>query len=139
MERKIGNETFRVEKLPSTEGLKLLVRVTKILGPALRHLDRAFDANEGTRDGAALSAFAAIIETTDAQEFQDLVVSSAERAQIKTGGRYEDVIFDIHFQGDLLKAFQVVIFVMEVQFKSFFDAARSNPLLAKIIASRQTS
>jgi hypothetical protein len=139
VERKIGNETYRVEKLPSSEGLKLLVRVTKILGPALRHLDKAFDANEGTRDAAAFAAFASIIETTDADDFQSLVVSSAERAQVKTGGRYEDVIFDVHFQGDLMKAFQVVLFVMEVQFKSFFDAARSNPIIAKIAASRQSS
>jgi hypothetical protein len=138
-ERKIGDLTFRVEKLPSTEALRLLTRLTKILGPALRYLDGAFDADEGRRDTATLAAIASIVETVEEATFNSLVVEAAEMAQVNWNGAYEDVIVDTHLRDDLLTVFKVAIFALEVQFKGFFDAGRASPVAQRILASRKAS
>jgi len=138
-ERKIGNHTYRTEPLNAVASLKLLTRLTKILGPALRHLNAAFDADEGKRDAAALAAFGSVIESVDPEEFQSLIIETASMASIQANGAYEPVVFDFHFTGNLLEAFQVVLFVLEVNFKGFFDGAKASPLARRVMASPQSS
>lgn len=132
-ETTINKDTFKVEKLAATVSLSLLTRLTKILGPGLSAINNVFDADEGRRDAAALAALAAIVEKTDETQFQKLVIEVTEYAQIKLNGAYEPVVFDHHFTGDLLTAFKVFIWVLEVQFKSFFGEAMGSALVQKVI------
>lgn len=138
-ERKINNDTFKVEKLAATASLSLLVRLTKILGPGLAALNNVFDADEGKRDAAALAALASVVEKTDPVEFQRLVIEVTETAQIRLNNSYEPVIFDHHFTGDLLTAFKVFVFALEVNFKSFFGEALASPLARKVMAAQTKS
>lgn len=138
-EKVIGGETFKVEKLAATTGLSLLTRLTKILGPGLRHLNEAFDADEGKRDAAALVAMADIVATIDEQQFQLLIIQVTEFAAIRVNNAYEPVIFDHHFQDDLLKAFQVFVFVLEVNYKSFFGGLTGSAVGKRILGSPKSS
>src|SRR5690349_21657764 len=96
--RKIGNHTYRTQPLNAVASLKLLTRLTKIVGPALRHVNSAFDADESKRDMAAMAAMGAIIDSVDPNEFQGLVIETAQMATIHLNGADEPVIFDFHFQ-----------------------------------------
>ena len=119
-EKKIGSRTFRAEKMPATEATRNLVVLTKIVGPGMAALTKALSQAEGERDSAALEAVAAILMNSNADDLTQFVVSMAERAQVKeNGGSYESVIYDLHFD-DLLEAFQVVAFVLQVNYAGFF-------------------
>lgn len=119
-EKKIGTRTFRAEKMPATEATRNLVRLTKIVGPGMAALTQALTQDEAKRDGAALEAIAAVLMNSDADTLTAFVVEMAEKAQVKeNGGSYESVIYDMHFD-DLLEAFQVAAFVLQVNYASFF-------------------
>ena len=138
-EKTIGGALYRADKLPATEGLRLLARLTKMLGPALREIEGAF-GGEGERDKVAMRAIAAIVAATSEDEMVRLVVESAERTEVKRNGGWEPVVFDHEFQsGGILPAFQVAIFFLEVQFADFFDAGKRSPLAAKIMGAGKPS
>lgn len=119
-EKKIGTRTFRAEKMPATEATRNLVRLTKIAGPGMAALTKALAEGEAKRDGVALSAISEVLMKSDANTLTDFVVEMAEKAQVKeNGGSYESVIYDIHFD-DLLEAFQVTAFVLQVNYAGFF-------------------
>lgn len=115
-EMKIGSRTFRAEKMPATEATRNLVRLTKIIGPAMPGLAGAVAGDVGPQ---ALSTIASTLLKTDANELTSFIVELAEKAEVKEGAAYERVIYDIHFD-DLLEAFQVVAFVLQVNYRDFF-------------------
>lgn len=119
-ETKIGSRTYRADKMPASEATRNLARLTKLIGPALPKLTGLMGKDEKARDGATLSALADLIMSSDANEMTDFVVEMAEKAQVKEGAGYENVIYDVHFADDLLEAFQVVAFVLQVNYRSFF-------------------
>lgn len=118
-EKTIGAASYRVAKLPAIDGLKLLARVGKLVGPALPMI-RGMLVDPENRGASELAAVASIIQSTSEDQFVSFVVEVAEIAQIKQNGGYEAVIFNHHFNDDLLGAFQLVMFVLEVQFGDFF-------------------
>jgi len=143
-EKTISGALYRADKLPATEGIRLLARLTKMLGPALREVEGAFGdeakGDNGQRDKVAMRAIAAIVAATSEDEMVRLVVESAERAEVKRNGGWEPVVFDHEFQsGGILPAFQVAIFFLEVQFADFFDAGKRSPLAAKIMGAGKPS
>lgn len=119
-EKKIGSRTYRAEKMPATEATRNLIVLTKIVGPGMAALTKALSQAEEKRDMAALEAVAAILMNSNADDLTAFVVEMAEKAQVKeNGGSYESVIFDLHMS-DLVEAFQVVAFVLQVNYASFF-------------------
>lgn len=135
-ERKIGGTLLRAEPLEASQALRLLLRTFRVLGPGLAHLDRMMSADEDERDAAAVAAFGAITLATDEEPLAAFIISTVEAAQMRVNGAYDDILFDIHLNGDLVLAFKVLGFVLETNFGSLFDAARSSPLMERILAPR---
>lgn len=122
-EKRIGDRTFRAEKLPARAALNLQLRLAKVLGPAFARLAEIVKIeDEAERDARTLEALGSFLAATDADEVERLVVELSEKARVSvgTGGAYEPVIFDHHFSDDLLTAWQVAMFVVQVNFADFF-------------------
>lgn len=135
-ERKIGGALCRAEPLEATEALRLLLRTFRIIGPGVAHLDRMLSADEDERDAAAIMALSAIMLATDEAELAAFIIKTVETAQMRINGVYDDVLFDIHLGGDLVLAFKVFAFVLEVNFGGLFETARSSPLIGRVLAPR---
>ncbi|MCO5085156.1 MAG: hypothetical protein M9955_26280 [Rhizobiaceae bacterium] len=131
-EKKIGTRTYRAEKMPATTATRNLIRLTKIVGPGMTDLAKTIAAaDDATRGHAALAAIADILQSSTADELTAFLVEMAELAQVKeNGGSYEGVIYDMHFANDLLEAFQVVAFVLQVNYRDFFGAKLGSVLKA---------
>lgn len=138
-EKKINSDTFKFEKLTAIASLSLLTRLTKMIGPGLGMIAGIFDINEEKRDGALMGALAAIVERTDADAFQKMIVEVTEYAQIKMNGVYEPVVFDHHFSSDLMQGFKVFIWVLEENFKSFFEGLKESPMASRMSGLRPPS
>lgn len=128
-EKKIGSRTYRAEKMPATEGTRKLIKLTKMLGPALPKLSSIMNESENERDAKALSAISDLLMASDADELTDFIVSIAEKAEVKDGSVYDGVIYDLHLS-DLGEAFQVVAFVLQVNYRDFFGGKMGNILKA---------
>jgi tail assembly chaperone len=128
-EKKIGSRTYKVEKLPATESTRTLLRLTKIIGPALPKLSEAIADDRDT--GTALAAVADLLMNSDADKLTDFLVEIAEHAEVQTerGGSYDPVIYDLI--PDLMEGFQLVAFVLQVQYRDFFGGKLGNALSAK--------
>lgn len=125
-EQKIDDVTVRCEKLPAREAQRLLLRLGKVLGPAL---DGIALLRSGVDEENLERVMAAIVNDVlaraDVDEADSLITQLVESAQIKsaTGGGYEAIVFDHHFQDNLAGAWKVAGFVLKVNFADFFTAA----------------
>lgn len=150
-EKKIGSRTFRANKLPATTAVDLMFRLGKIVGPALGSLatmsvtelkttganivsmPKPDDSNE---DGLAAAASAAQRERVlsvvgnlfgqlEPATSQKLLVELCEHAQVQMPqGNYDQIIFDAVFSDNILDAFQVAAFVVQVNFGDFLAAGQ---------------
>lgn len=122
-EKTISGQTYRTDKLPATEAVRLLARISKLLGPALGELEGAIRAGDDTsRSTAGLRALSSMLEHADVDEVVNMVTDVVGCVSVKVNGRYEPCVLDHHFDGDLVSAFKVVGWVLEVNYRDFFGA-----------------
>lgn len=133
-EKTIGGSVFQVEKMPATEATRNLIKLTKILGPGLSRLSDLLSQSGGERDAAAMSAISEILMRSDAEELTAFIVQLAETARVKEGGSFMNVIYDIHLT-DLSQAFELVAFVLQVNYRDFF----AGKVAAALSAAKQTA
>lgn len=127
-EKKIGTRTYRAEKMPATAATRNLIRLTKIVGPGLSKLQSALTGDGGS---SALAAVSDVLSESGADDLTAFIVEIAEAAQVKeNGGSYDQVIYDLHFADNLIEAFQVVAFVLQVNYRDFFGAKLGSVLKA---------
>jgi hypothetical protein len=96
-----------------------------------------FDNKEGVRDAGALLAIAATVKDLDIDQLIEFLKELTGYCQIRLNGAYEPVVPVHHLQSEV-EILQVALFVLEVQFKDFFGAAKGSKLGAAILASRPT-
>jgi len=127
-EKKIKNRTFRVDKLPATISVSLLFRLGRIIGPALGPLSTlkqpstsGDDANKRER---VLTVVGELFGELDPEKANELLIELCGHAQVKLpSGVYDPVVFDAVFTDDVTDAFHVALFVVEVNFGDFLNAA----------------
>lgn len=129
-EKKIGKDTFRVSKMGAREAQRLLIRIGKMLGPGLEAFTQAIATVD--RERSAMHAISGILSKADPEEVDALLVDLCQQASINVhgaaAGQYDQVVFDHHLDHDLLMAWQVAGFVLEVNFRDFFAAAAETGL-----------
>jgi hypothetical protein len=128
-EKKIGQDTYRVHKAGAREQQRMLLRIGRIAGPAITAFTDAL-AGDGDREKGALNALGGMLTNANPDEAEQLLVDLCQMAQVNTGGmpvgQYDPVIFDHHMDGLALQTcWEVAGFVLEVNFRDFFDAAVS--------------
>lgn len=138
-EKKLGNSTYRCEKLKPLDAQRLLIRVGKIFGPSIHHLGTVLSIeDEAERDREALRMIGDFLSTLEPDTAEEILVALCEMAQVKEGtGGYDQVIFGHHMQ-DLMEAWQVAAFVLGAQFSDFFGAALNSGAARKILSRSPT-
>lgn len=135
-EKKIDGVTYATSPLPAKRATVLWARITKVLGPSLPHLFRAFASrgDEQAASQAGLEALASLAATLDPEAFGDLVQEIVEIAEVQDNGKYRAVIYDIDFTGNLAGVLPVVGFVLQEQFGDFFSALAATGRQRKAVA-----
>jgi len=125
-EKKIGNRSFRCEKMPADEGVLYSFRIGKLASPLIGQIQNLVSGV----DEVALTALAEFLQSLDPVEGQEIVMKMAGMAEVKSSESqpYEPVIFNITFQDDLLEAFQVAAWVIMVNFGGFFKGRLASML-----------
>lgn len=126
--RTIGGTGYEVTPLPARLGMRTWLRVTKLLAPGLDALRAATGADRpGTSpataraaaQGALEAALVKVLVAMPIDEAMDIMDLLAKHAQVELGPdrwvRLADV-FDQHFQGDMLAAFQWAGAALEVNY-----------------------
>lgn len=130
-DKKIGGRYFRVGHVLATEGIKLQVRLLKLVGPAMESLPMLFAAKQAgvpieedtkTRQVAS-AALGKMFTEADPDEVANFVSDVCEMAMVSDNGKseYEQVIFDQHFVGPEVKdVYPLVVFVLQETLGDFF-------------------
>lgn len=104
----IGDDTFMLQTIPATKGLKLLKQITKLIGPAFGELTKA--------EGGVTQAIEKLVENLDQVEIELLVKELCASATKGT----MTINFDIEFAGEYGKLFQLTKEVVEFNYGSVF-------------------
>lgn len=124
-EKKIGNRTFKVDKLLATQALLLQARVFKILGPGIAKMSeilRNRDDHSGM-NAAALAALADVLAATEPEALTVLLKDLVQIAKIKRpSGSYDPCDLDGDFTEYPQDIYPVVLFVLREQLGDFFTA-----------------
>jgi hypothetical protein len=104
----IGGKTFKCEKMASLDSLDYMVRISKLLGGVLKASSEDDDDAKGTE------GLVDFIATLDAKETKALARELV--AMTVCDGDKSDA--NVHCDG-LSELFQVIIFVMKVNYSSF--------------------
>ena len=114
-DRAIGEGVWTVTQFPATEGLAILTRLLKLVGPAMGALAR------GEAGQVEVGTFlAALIERLDEADTVALVKRLLK--DTRKDGREVLPVFDIEFMGNYHTLLSVLGFVLEVNYGDFFAA-----------------
>lgn len=122
----IDGHDWMVTQFPAGEGIKLLTKLTKLIGPTIAGLagdvKKPSDLANMKLDSKVLQiALEQLASKLDEDNTLDLV----KRLLAGTRKDGEEVIqtFDIAFQGEYLTLFKVLGFVLKVNYSSFFKGS----------------
>jgi hypothetical protein len=122
-EREIGGAVWAVTQFPAGEGLGLLTRLLKLLGPALGALAKgggtAEDGAGGREEALTGLIVSGLLQQLDEKETVALVKRLL--ADTRKDGVEILPIFDTEFMGDYANLFRVLGFVLEVNYGGFFS------------------
>lgn len=115
-------------KYAASRGLKLSVRLLKLIGKPAGILAPVFSNKESLKDLLASDldmnvigeAIGALVGQLDADDVVDLARELLATTQIIADGKYRDVNFDLDFAGNYGSLLKLLQKVVEFQFASFF-------------------
>lgn len=141
-ERQIGENTYMVTQLPARRALRLKTRLIKIFGPSLTQMllttsenqeilktdakgeDRFTSAvdeykiNE-MQKASFVKAVQLLAESIDEKLFDDLLIELTQGVR-RNGSELNSAVIDQSFAGNLSELYQLVYFVLEVNYSDFF-------------------
>lgn len=119
----IGAWRYSVKPLPAGQGLALMARLSKMLGPGVA----ALVANDGS--GAIGRALAGLLERVSPEEVVEIARQLAATTEVsQAGGKAPaklDEVFDTFFAGDFLPLLDFLKFALEVNFGPFVEGLRA--------------
>ncbi len=119
-DRVIAGATWTVTQFPATEGLAILTRLLKLVGPAMGAVARG--------EGSALEVgtfVAALVGQLD--ENETIILVKRLLKDTRKDGREILPIFDVEFMGNYYTLLSVLGFVLEVNYGDFFAAMNTQP------------
>jgi hypothetical protein len=129
--RTIGGDEYEVTQLPSGRGRKLLLRLLRIVGPAIAELVKdgtsSVKLSDVSADGlaAALQELAARL-TEDDFEYAVRELTSGTKVRIAGGPAVKlETVSELHFAGNYGAMLSWLGFALEVNFRSFFGGLGS--------------
>lgn len=133
-DKKIGGRYFRIGDLLATEGIKLQVRLIKLVGPAIESLPQLFAARNTAipieedikARSVATAAISKVFAAADPDEVASFIETVCELAMVSDNGKtdYEQVVFDHHFSGsDVKDIYPLTLFVLQETLGDFFTGS----------------
>ena len=122
-ERQIGDHMWTVGQFTASIGLRLWTRLIKLVGPSLGTAAAAFGEGLDTEFDASIlgKAVEELTKKLDENDVLDLVQRLLSQTQIDN----RKVNFDLDFAGNYMELLKVLLFVLEVNYKSFFSGLPS--------------
>jgi hypothetical protein len=132
-DRIIGDNTYRVTQLPTGEGRRILVKLVKVIGPAIsvmvEELGDGKDAptildSEMSSVGEAIRLFLDRVEQTD---LDDLVTTFGRFTVVLIGDKVLPLSLEmqeLHFSGKYLEMFKWLAFCLEWNYSDFFASSK---------------
>lgn len=122
-DKEINGSIYTVTQLPARRALRLKAKLIKVFGPVLAQFfvtvsDSKDD--ESTQKNNIVKAVEMLGEHLDPNEFENLVVELLQGVR-KGGMELTPAIIDLEFAGDMSSLYQVLWFVIEVNFSNFFE------------------
>lgn len=119
----IGAWTYSVRPLPAGQGLALMARLSKMLGPGVA----ALVAGDG--GGAIGRALAGLLERVSPEEVVEIARQLAATTEVsQAGGRTPAnlaEVFDVHFAADYMAMMEWLRVSLEVNFGPFVEGLRA--------------
>ncbi len=125
-EKQCGDHVYEVQQFGAKQGRRILVKVFKLLGPAL---GEAAGADKGQTDGATISALLrSASESVDVDLFDEVCDAFAQCTRVHLDDKRapkldDDDNFDQVFAGNYAEMFQWLAFAFEVNYGSFLGAS----------------
>jgi hypothetical protein len=118
-EKQIGEHTYLARQLPATKAHKLLIRIGKILGPAIGGgLDGVKGSFKDDAAGAIGRAVSGLFERATPDEVDAILKEFVEYSEVD--GKPLKSCFDLHFAGKLADMYLWFAFALEVNYSDFF-------------------
>ena len=112
-EKKIAGRTVRYDRLPADEGLRMLLRVLKVLGPASGLIEAIATEDEAKRDLIAMQAIAAFTVDMDTDAVFALIMDMVRHCHIDGDEAVPGIM-------ELKELLAVAMFALQTEFGSFF-------------------
>lgn len=136
VKKNIDGLEYTFYQFPATDGTKVLIRLSKLLGEPLGMLGGdvlkgGIKGAVGTDAGHAIGkAVKALTDNIDVEETYNLIMMFFKHVQ-HNGNSLSD-IYDVHFQGKYSLVFKILKAALEVQYGNFFGelAAMSGAMSA---------
>jgi len=113
-EKKIAGRTVRYDRLPADEGLKMLLRVLKVLGPARGIIEAIASENEAQSDMLAMQAIASFTSEMDSEAVFSLIMDMVKACHVDGTPAVPGIM-------DLKELLSVAMFALQTEFGGFFD------------------
>lgn len=121
-EKKIAGRTVRYDRLPADAGLKMLLRVLKVLGPADGLLEAIAEEDEARADVMALRAIVTFAKEMDNEAVYTLLIDMVKACRIDNEPAVPGIM-------DLNELIQVAMFALQTEFGGFFVEGAGSVLL----------
>jgi hypothetical protein len=123
-EKQIKGAVYSVTQLPARRALRLKAKLLRLFGPALVQLFLPGGTNESMSGlpfskTEAVLAVESLMAQLDDKTFENLVMELCQGVR-KDGMELTESVIDIEFAGDLGTLMQVLWFVIDCNFGSFF-------------------
>jgi hypothetical protein len=123
-EKQIHGAVYSVTQLPARRALRLKSKLMRLFGPALAQLLLPGGNSENITGlpfskQEAVKAVESLIQQLDDKTFENLVIELCQGVR-KEGMELTESVIDVEFAGDLGTLMQVLWFVIDCNFGSFF-------------------
>jgi hypothetical protein len=140
----IGSTEYEVTQLPSGRGRKLLLRLVRIVGPAVGELLKGGEAGTATLASVSAEGLSAAVGELAARlgeddfEYAVKELASSTKVRVDGGGLVPLAsVLDLHFAGAYGEMLSWLAFALEVNFRSFFSGLGS--LVAPTLGAKAKS
>lgn len=113
----ISGAIYSVTQLPARRALKLLAKISKIIGPASGEFMAGASSDNDEHFSKAIKL---LLSEIDDKTFDVFVLEMLQGTR-KNGVEITQSVFDMEFAGDLNTLFLVLKFVIEVNFRDFLE------------------
>lgn len=124
-EKKINGRTVRYDRLPADQGLKMLLRVLKVLGPAKGIIEAIASEDEAKSDMLAMSAIASFTSDMDSDAVFGLIMDMVRDCRVDGEPAVPGVM-------DLKELLAVAMFALQTEFGHFFEEGAGSALLKAV-------